>query len=85
MTRADDHCLRDKCKRQEGDDSVCECDCVICVSGRRSPEIVLADAYRQINEDYQDFGDVGSILIELAESLAAILRAKKEITREVSS
>ena len=74
----DVHCLSSACGQTGLDDAppVCECDCASCAQTRRSPEEVLAKAYQAIDEPHQDFGDVGDILTELAESLAAVLRSQ---------
>lgn len=81
-----DHCHSPVCDQSVIDRAppVCECDCVVCTKNRRPPETVLIDAYQSINEPHQDFGDVGGIFMELAESMASVLRAREKVDAEAT-
>jgi len=73
-----EHCLDDGAP-------ICECDCAVCAEARRPPAAVFADSRRVIDEPHQDFGDVGDTLIDLAESLAAVLRSVHTAAEELRS
>ena len=82
-----EHCRDSACEQTTvaGAAPICECDCEVCAGARRPPATVLADAYRAIDKPHQDFGDVGDVLVELAESLAAVRRSVHTAAEELRS
>jgi hypothetical protein len=80
------HCRDSACEQTTaGAAPICECDCEVCAKCRYAPAVVLADARRAIGARHQDFGDVGDTLVDLAESLAMVLRSVHTATEELRS
>jgi hypothetical protein len=86
MKASGQHCRDSACEQTTTNVvPICECDCAECIRARRPPAAVLADTYRAIGVQHHDFGDVDDTLVDLAESLAAVLRSVHTAAEELRS